>query len=410
MGEGGVAAAGALGADGGGQGPAGSGQHDQFPGPGHPGVEQVALQHHPRAGGERDDDRGVFAALGAVDGDRVGVGQLVQLVEAVVHRFVLVGAHGEDVIFRGHPGHDAYRAVEDAGGALVVVVAQLGDLVADPEHPAAVPPLGPALRIRGEGLLEQQVQVPRPGRAGIRRATMSVTRSAVCSPSSQPNQKKSPKPASAGSCPALIRCALTTIPDCCACRKIFVSRTTGSDPAASRSRSTSPAPTDGSWSTSPTSSRCAPGATALTSLLARITSTIEVSSTTTRSASSGLSASKDGSPPGRSCSSRWMVAASWPVSSASRLAARPVGAASTILAPLARASSTTERTVNDLPQPGPPVSTATFEVRASRTAAACSGASSAPVRPRSQPTALSQSTAANPLSRSARAASRRSRA
>jgi hypothetical protein len=34
------------------------------------------------------------------------------------------------------------------------------------------------------------------------------------------------------------------------------------------------------------------------------------------------------------------------------LAARPVGAASTIVAPLARASSTTERTVKDLPQPG----------------------------------------------------------
>ena len=77
------------------------------------------------------------------------------------------------------------------------------------------------------------------------------------------------------------------MPDCCACRKILVSRTAGSDPAASRSRSTSPAPTEGSWSTSPTSSRCAPGGTALTSLLARITSTIEVSSTTTRSASSG---------------------------------------------------------------------------------------------------------------------------
>jgi hypothetical protein len=41
------------------------------------------------------------------------------------------------------------------------------------------------------------------------------------------------------------------------------------------------------------------------------------------------------SPPGRSCSRRWMVAASWPASSASRLAARPAGAASTIVTPLA---------------------------------------------------------------------------
>jgi len=46
--------------------------------------------------------------------------------------------------------------------------------------------------------------------------------------------------------------------------------------------------------------------------------------------------------------------ASWPVSSASRLAARPVGAASTIVAFLAVASSTTERTVKLLPHPGPP--------------------------------------------------------
>ena len=52
--------------------------------------------------------------------------------------------------------------------------------------------------------------------------------------------------------------------------------------------------------------------------------------------------------------------ASWPVSSASRLAARPVGATSTTVAFLAVASSTMERTVKLLPQPGPPVSTATL--------------------------------------------------
>ena len=242
---------------------------------------------------------------------------------------------------------------------------------------------------------------------------MSVTSAAVSSGSSQENQKKSPKPVSPGGWPALIRCALTTMPDCWACRKILVSRTTGSVPAVSRSRSTSPAPTEGSWSTSPTSSRCAPGGTALTSLLARIRSTIEVSSTTTRLASSGVVASNEGSPPGRSWSRRWMVAASCPVSSASRLAARPVGAASTTLAPLARASATTERTVKLFPQPGPPVSTATREVSASRTASSCSGASGAPARPRrprSQASALSQSTLLNAASRSARAASRRRRA
>ena len=189
---------------------------------------------------------------------------------------------------------------------------------------------------------------------------MSATSSAVASVSSQLNQKKSGNPVRAGGRPALTLWAFTTMPDCCACLKIFVSRTTGSACDPIMSLSTSPAPTEGSWSTSPTSSRCAPGATALTSLFARITSTIDVSSITTRSASSGLAASNSGSPPGCSFSSRWMVAASWPVSSARRLAARPVGAARTILAFRAFASSTTERTVKLFPQPGPPVRTATL--------------------------------------------------
>ena len=129
--------------------------------------------------------------------------------------------------------------------------------------------------------------------------------------------------------------------------------------AASMSRSTSPAPTEGSWSTSPTSSRCAPGGTALISLLARIRSSMLASSTTIRSASSGWSRSKLGSPPGRSCSSRCTVVAGCPDSSVNRFAARPVGAASTIFARFAAASVITDLTVNDLPQPGPPVSTAT---------------------------------------------------
>ena len=143
--------------------------------------------------------------------------------------------------------------------------------------------------------------------------------------------------------------------------------------AASMSRSTSPAPTEGSWSTSPTSSRCAPGGTALISLLARIRSSMLASSTTIRSASSGWSRSKLGSPPGRSCSSRCTVVAGCPDSSVSRFAARPVGAASTIFARFAAANVITDLTVNDLPQPGPPVSTATRCVSASRTACSCSG-------------------------------------
>ena len=90
------------------------------------------------------------------------------------------------------------------------------------------------------------------------------------------------------------------------------------------------------------------------------------SSTTIRSASIGLSRSKLGSPPGRSCSSRCTVVAGCPDSSVNRLAARPVGAASTIFARFAAASVITDLTVNDLPQPGPPVNTATRCVSARR--------------------------------------------
>ena len=180
--------------------------------------------------------------------------------------------------------------------------------------------------------------------------------------------------------------------------------------AASTSRSTSPAPTEGSWSTSPTSSRCAPGGTALISLLARIRSSMLASSTTIRSASIGWSRSKLGSPPGRSCSSRCTVVAGCPDSSVNRFAARPVGAASTIFARFAAANVITDLTVNDFPQPGPPVNTATRCVSASRTACSCSAANSAPVRARSHASALPQSTVPKAGIRSAGVVDSRSRA
>ena len=57
---------------------------------------------------------------------------------------------------------------------------------------------------------------------------MSAVSAAVCSVSSHVNQKKSGKPRRRGGEPALIRWALTTIPDCWAWRKIFVRRIRGS--------------------------------------------------------------------------------------------------------------------------------------------------------------------------------------
>ena len=64
-----------------------------------------------------------------------------------------------------------------------------------------------------------------------------------------------------------------------------------------------------------------------------------------------------------------MVFASRPVLSLSRLAARPVGAASAISMPLAPSTLRIELISVVLPTPGPPVMTRTLESRASRSAA-----------------------------------------
>ena len=58
-----------------------------------------------------------------------------------------------------------------------------------------------------------------------------------------------------GMWPLLIRWALTTMRLSAACRNTSVSRTTGTRPELMMSASTCPGPTDGNWSTSPTSSR-----------------------------------------------------------------------------------------------------------------------------------------------------------
>ena len=91
MSEGGVAASGTHGADGGGQRAPGADLLDEFFRPGDGGVEQIALQHHPRAGRDRDDHRQVLRVLRAVDRHRVRVGQFVEFVEVAVNEFVFVG-------------------------------------------------------------------------------------------------------------------------------------------------------------------------------------------------------------------------------------------------------------------------------------------------------------------------------
>jgi putative membrane protein len=77
-----------------------------------------------------------------------------------------------------------------------------------------------------------------------------------------------------------------------------------------RMASTCPGPTEGSWSMSPTTNRAALSGTAFMSACISMTSTIDVSSTTNRSQSSGLSSPRLKPPPlGSTSSSRWMVLA-----------------------------------------------------------------------------------------------------
>src|SRR6266508_5051674 len=163
LGKGGVAAPGALGADRPGQGTLAADQHHDLLGPGDGGVEQVALQHQPGAGGQGDDHTWVLAALGAVDADRMGVGQLVQLVEPIGDLLVLIQQDAEFLLLERECGDHPDRPVEHAGGALVVVVPELHDLVSDPVDEAAEPALREPLSRWRQRDLEPLVEHARAG-------------------------------------------------------------------------------------------------------------------------------------------------------------------------------------------------------------------------------------------------------
>ena len=92
------------------------------------------------------------------------------------------------------------------------------------------------------------------------------------------------------------------------------------------SANTCPGPTEGSWSMSPTISSAASSGVAFISACISMTSTMEASSTTSRSQSSGLSALRVNPPPlGSTSRSRWIVLASTPVASVMRLPRRAPG-------------------------------------------------------------------------------------
>ena len=141
--------------------------------------------------------------------------------------------------------------------------------------------------------------------------------------------------------PLLMRCALTTMSLCPACRKIFSSVTMGNALLFMRSLNTCPGPTLGSWSTSPTRMSLVPGRVAFNSAWNSWISTMDISSMITTSASNGFSwflskfAFLLSSPDNAlfSSNSRCIVLASNPVASVILFAARPVGAARKISIP-----------------------------------------------------------------------------
>ena len=106
---------------------------------------------------------------------------------------------------------------------------------------------------------------------------------------------------------------------------------------------------------------------------------MEVSSTIIASQASGASSSwKKAMRPVASSNcasrSRWMVEASRPVTSESRFAARPVGAASCVLSRSASNSRRMPDMTVVLPVPGPPVTIRSCREAAARMALRCSGA------------------------------------
>ncbi len=184
------------------------------------------------------------------------------------------------------------------------------------------------------------------------------TNSTISSGSSSCIKKKfrSASPVSSGKSPLLIRWAFVTIILSCAWRNISVSSMTGIRWESMSSLRTLPAPTDGSWSTSPMRMRVVLGGIACIKRFIRTRSTIDVSSTMTTSVSNGFWRLRlKALICGENSRSRWMVLASPPVVSLRRFAARPVGAVKVICLPWASNRRIIPTVVVVLPVPGPPV-------------------------------------------------------
>ena len=174
-----------------------------------------------------------------------------------------------------------------------------------------------------------------------------------------------------GISPLFIKWAFFTIIDCSDCLNISSRFTDSTTPDFKMSASTFPAPTDGSWSLSPTKMSLVGLSMDFRSVSMRRISTIETSSKIKTSHSSSSIFEKPRSPAKPISRSLWIVKASRPVCSFILLAALPVGAASFITLSMDSKMSIKTFSVVVFPVPGPPVMTKTPLFIASLTALLC---------------------------------------
>mmetsp|Transcript_22312 Transcript_22312/g.75744 ORF Transcript_22312/g.75744 Transcript_22312/m.75744 type:complete len:329 (-) Transcript_22312:969-1955(-) len=199
-----------------------------------------------------------------------------------------------------------------------------------------------------------------------------------------------------GNLPALTSWAVAMMALPSLCRYTFFSATLGTASTSRSSPSTLPGPTDGSWSASPTTSRCACFGSAEMSAPAIWTSSMDASSRMTTSHPRGFplwranlvpmpasrwSSSPQGPPSSRRCTvdaglKRLLFSSATAENeSVRRWAARPVGAHSATFLSLVIHILAMSCVTNVLPVPGPPVMSMTGEFAARTTASTCSSES-----------------------------------
>jgi hypothetical protein len=139
-------------------------QHDQSLAAGHPGVEEIPLQHRVMLGECRDDNGGIFGALALMNRRRIGRHQRVELAESVGHG-PAVEAGGEFARVCIDIYDVADIAVVDL---LLVVVFDLHDLIAGCEGPAE--PFDFPLPSRIERSLQVDVERARTDATAVHRA------------------------------------------------------------------------------------------------------------------------------------------------------------------------------------------------------------------------------------------------